>query len=84
MTPLAFPESNRTLNAPEGMDNCSALPVWSDGQQCISCWRPNWRERLSILFFGRVWIWVWSGHTQPPIALAGERQIFSKGEQANG
>lgn len=78
MTPRAFAESNKTLGAPSGMENCSSLAVYADGKTCLSCWRPTWRERLSILLFGRVWLWVMSGYTQPPVALSGKRTVFHR------
>lgn len=71
MKPINFDESNRTLQKPAGMtdDECGPLPIFTNGEQCISCWRPSLRERLSILIFGKVWVWVWFGKTQPPVAL---------------
>lgn len=69
MTPAAFPQSNRTLTAPNGMNDCGSLPVYSDGQHCVSRWRPSLRERLALLFGRDVWLWVRSGRTQPPVAL---------------
>lgn len=73
-----FPEANKTLTKPEGWtdEECSPLRVYSDGQECISLWRPTLRERLSILFFGAVWLRVWSGQTQAPVCLTGMRTIF--------
>jgi hypothetical protein len=59
-------------------DECGTLPVATDGQVCLSLWKAGWRERLSILFFGRVWLWVYSGKTQPPVALAGQKSIDIK------
>lgn len=77
MEPVGFPESNKSLGAPAGMEDAVLpLPVWSDGQQCISLWRPSLRERLSILLFGRVWLSVLMGSTQPPVSLAGRRKQF--------
>lgn len=29
----------------------------------------SWRERLAALWHGKVWVGVWSGQTQPPIAV---------------
>ena len=57
-------------------DECAPLPVYKTGEHCISCWQPTLRERLSILFYGRVWLWVWFGNTQPPVALEGKRTVF--------
>lgn len=78
MTPIRFAEANRQLNAPAGMEeNVEPLHVWTDGQLCVSCWRPTWRERLSILFSGRVWLAVLAhGGTQPPVSLAGQNKYF--------
>ena len=60
-------------------EECSSLDVLVvDGKQCLSCWRMSLRERLSALLFGRVWIWVWSGNTQPPIYLEAARTIFKE------
>jgi len=72
-----------TLHAPPGMNNCGALVVHrtADGKRCISCWRPSWRERLSILFFGRVWVDIFSGSTQPPVALMGSHSYGTLGSQ---
>jgi hypothetical protein len=81
MKPIGFPESNKTLQ-PSGQtysENVKAvkpLPIWSDGEQCVSCWRPSWRERLAILIYGRVWIAALTGHTQPPIYIEGSRTYF--------
>jgi hypothetical protein len=81
MKPIVFTQVNRTLTRPQNMtdDECGPIQVYSDGQQCVSCWRPTFRERLSVLLFGKVWLFVWSGETQPPVALAGVRSPFKKG-----
>ena len=76
MTPTTFPQANLTLTAPPGMPECGELPVYRGGTQLVSSWRVSWHERLSILFFGRVWLQVWGGRTQPPVAISGERTIF--------
>jgi hypothetical protein len=74
VTPTTFPEANRTLTKPEGWtdEQCGELPTFSDGESCISCWSLSWRERLVLLFTGRIWLWVWSGRTQPPVALSAD------------
>ncbi len=81
MKPISFKYANRTLLKPEGMtdEECGPLPVYNDGQTSISCWKPSLKERLSILLFGRVWLWVVSGVTQPPVSLEGIRNIFKEG-----
>lgn len=71
MIPIIFPEHNAVLQKPPNMtdEECLPLAVYCDGKQCISCWKMSWKERLSTLLFGKVWVWVLSGNTQPPIAL---------------
>lgn len=88
MSPIQFSESNFTLGKPVSMtdEECQPLPVFRDGTQCISCWKPTWHERLSILLHGRVWVFVIMGNTQPPIAISGEKTVFvqaNKGRRWN-
>lgn len=79
MKPKKFKESTKVLQRPSTMsdDECSALPVYCDGNQCVSCWKPSFKERLLILIFGRVWLGVLSGKTQPPVFVSGE-SVFVK------
>jgi len=69
--PISFPQSNRTLNKPSDMtdEECLPLPIYTDGEHCISLWEPSFRERLSVLFRGRVWLWVKNGSNQPPVLI---------------
>lgn len=77
MIPVEFPESNKVLLAPPGREkDIVPLPVWTDGEQCISCYRLSWKERFSALFFGRVWLSVLSGITQPPVWVLVARKLF--------
>jgi hypothetical protein len=79
MIPKNFEHSNKVLYPASGarysdrVERVCQLPCWTDGEQVVSLWRPSWRERLSILLFGRVWLAVLSGSTQPPAALTGAR-----------
>ena len=78
MEPSAFPEATKVLKAPADMGEheCGSLPVWSDGHICTSLWKPSLQERLSILFFGNVWLSIFSGQTQPPVAIVGRKNLF--------
>jgi hypothetical protein len=82
MKPSDFKYSNRCLS-PSGTtysDNVTdveSLHVWTDGEQCLSMWRPSWRERLSILIFGRVWLALLSGQTQPPALVVGCKEYLT-------
>lgn len=80
MKPIGFPESNITLGKPQGMtdEECGSLPIFNDGTYCISLWQLSWRERFSAFFFGKVWLHVMSGKTQPPVALEAKKTIFVK------
>ena len=78
MKPISFQEYNAVLQKPPNMtdEECGSLTVYRDGKQCISCWKMSVKERLSALIFGKVWCWVLSGNTQPPITLAVTKTIF--------
>lgn len=79
MIPAEHRFANATLNAPVGKeDEILPLRVYSDGDQCISCWQMTWRERLSALLFGRVWLSVLGGRTQPPVWLWATREALKK------
>lgn len=72
MRPTEFKLSNAVLQPSgaaysENVTGVKPLPIWTDGEQCLSCWRMTWRERVSALVFGKVWISVLTGKTQPPI-----------------
>lgn len=74
MKPVTFPEKTVDLQRPPSMteEECQPLPVFRDGERCISCWRPTLRERLRILFTGQVWLHVWFGNSQPPVYVGAE------------
>lgn len=77
MTPVEHRFANKTLYAPVGKEEeIGTLPIYCDDEQCISCWRMSWRERLSALFFGRVWLSVLSGPTQPPVWFQTTREAL--------
>ena len=79
-----FAESHRVLGPPSTMtsEECDLLPVYCDGETCLSCWDMTFRERLSALFFGKVWLWVHSGKTQPPVAMTAARTVFVETDAA--
>ena len=79
MKPIDFSQSTKVLQRPSTMTDkeCASLHVWSDGNQCVSCWKPTFKERLNILFGGKVWLGVLSGKTQPPVFVSGTR-VFNK------
>lgn len=84
MTPAKFKESNRTLRKPDSMTNeeCSSLEVFTDESICISCWHMSLIERLRALLFGKIWLGVLSGGTQPPVWLICRRSAWRKEKKA--
>ncbi len=79
MIATGFDESERVLAPPADMtsEECEPLPVYNDDGSCLSCWDMSWRERISALLFGRVWLWVrGGGRTQPPVAIQVVRSPF--------
>ena len=68
LTPGTFPQANFTYTAPAGMDNCDPLPVYKGADMAVSCWPLTWRQRLALLWRGKLWLMVvMPGH--PPVAL---------------
>ncbi len=82
MKPIPFPEANKTLQKPQGMtdDECDPLPVFNDGRLSISCWKMGWHERLAALFFGRVWLFVYFGASQPPVGMEVMKTVFKEAD----
>lgn len=80
MKPVKFEQANRILSKPSNMtdDECSSLWVYSDGKTCISCWKMTWLQRIKALLFGRVWLGIYSGNTQPPVWLDCDKTVFCK------
>lgn len=79
MIPVHFEEATGTLlgGPPEkyGVEVVD-LPVRKDGVEIISAWKPTWRERFSILFYGMVWFGIRSQDTHAPIWLQGQKTAF--------
>jgi hypothetical protein len=78
MKPIKFEQVNRILNKPADMtdEECQPLPVYTDGRDCLSCWKLTFWERVSCLIHGRVWLCILSGETQPPVWLDVRKDVF--------
>lgn len=73
MVPIEFPEQNGCLGKPESMsdEECTPLPVYRDGNQCVSCWQLSDEEIIRLIQNdGKIYLCVLSGITQPPVWLA--------------
>ena len=83
MKPVQFEYSNKVLQPGRrkysaNVTGVDPLPVWTDGEQCISCWQMSLRERLSALLFGRVWLALLSGSTQHPAYIQASRDYLQE------
>jgi hypothetical protein len=61
MEPIKFKESNITFA--ENQKEYKDLPAYKDNGIegiIISCWKMNFKERIIILFTGKIWLWLWS------------------------
>ena len=54
MNPIEFDEMNGI--AAEDQPEYLNLPMYRDHEQVISCWKMTWRERVQVLFTGKVWL----------------------------
>lgn len=77
MRPEVFPEATGTLSGGPAVlfatdQDVKDLPVYRGGGQVISCWRLAWRERLRLLFTGKVWLRI-LGSNHAPVSVETER-----------
>ena len=72
MKPIPFKEQNCTYaeNQPEYLP----LPAFKDDKgEVVSCWGMTWRERLRIIFSGKVYVSLLTfNHPLQPVALFAE------------
>jgi len=61
-------------------EECGSLWVYTDGKQCVSCWRLTFKERLLALLHGNIWLLVYCGHTQPPVTVLCGKTVFIRKE----
>lgn len=80
MKPIKFEQANKQLQKPSSMtdEECKPLWVYTNGVECISCWKMSFKQRLLALLYGRVWLSVYSGQTQPPVWLDCDKTVFVK------
>ena len=76
MRPVEFPEQTHVI----AKDQPQYLPLpalVTEDRQVISCWGLTWRERLQVLFTGRVWLTI-STYNSPlqPQRMSVERPFY--------
>lgn len=71
------------MTKPKNMtdEECGSLWVFTDGCQCVSCWKLTWRQRLNILLHGTIWMGVLSGGTQPPVWMTAAETVFVQSDE---
>jgi hypothetical protein len=69
--PVDFAEANRTFTKPAGAtdEQCGSLRVYDNGEQLLSMWQPDEKERRDLTEGGSVLLWV-TGAGHPPVALS--------------
>ncbi|RYC66328.1 hypothetical protein [Spirosoma sordidisoli] len=77
---VQFNEANRVLSAPPSSPEVQPLPVFTDGDVCISCWEPSPEELATINQTGRIWLMVVSGQTQPPVAVMADFPFMAEAD----
>lgn len=75
--PVEFDGVNSRLGPPKGMDELEVqtLPVFSNGQVCISCWELSDEELAYVIATRRVYLSVMFGSTQPPCFVGSEQTV---------
>lgn len=78
MNPIKFKEANKNLTKPKSMTDkeCGSLWVFNDGNQNISCWKLSFKQRIKALFYGKIWLCVLSGNSQPPVWVDCDKTVF--------
>lgn len=81
MKPIKFDEQTVELKPnPNQLEidglEVGTLPVFTDGDQCISRWGMTFAERLKALWYGHVWLGIHSGQSQPPVWVSVDKSVF--------
>jgi len=75
--PVKFEGSNVKLKKPPNMDDlqCTELPIFKNGVNCVSCWEFSEEEIEYILKNKRIYVSIWSGPSQPPLFVGTETDV---------
>jgi len=66
MKPIKFKESSGMFIG--ATNDIKPLPVYQNDDEIISCWKVSLKDKLKILFSGKVWLHV-KGTTMPPVFI---------------
>jgi hypothetical protein len=76
MIPIYFKECNDKIDS----NGYSVYFHRFNNKEFVTCWKPTWRERISILIFGRVWLNMYD-RFPGSCWIQGERTVFEKERQ---
>lgn len=80
-SPSSFAEANLVLGPPAGYEGV-VVPLYVrrlDDGQLISCWELDEHELAEVNRTGKIWLSVWSGLSQPPVAIAATQEALADG-----
>ena len=63
MKPIRFPEVNKTYA--KDQPQYQPIPVFEDSSPngtIVSCWELTWKEKLKIIFTGKIWMGLMCFH----------------------
>ena len=74
MYPIKFDGANCIRSEPSGWDRekygvCRDLPLQIKDGVCKSCWKLSFVEVVKLVFKRKIFLYVVSGITQPPVRL---------------
>ena len=73
MKPVSFKESNLTFA--EDQPEYLPLPAYCAANgKVVTCWKLSWRERIKLLFSGRLWLSLLTfNHPLQPVMLSADK-----------
>lgn len=85
MKPIKFKEQTGILLKLHDMsdEECESLPIHFTGDHYISCWKMNFKERIKALFFGKIWLYIYSKISQPPVGIVCDKTVFDPVKEEN-
>ncbi len=76
MTPCDFDEATKEMIATSDSTKIGVgHRITEGGTEHISCWKLDWRERISALLFGLVWLSVIDVEKHPPVWIQADRRF---------
>jgi hypothetical protein len=85
MKPIKFKEVNIVFQMPLSLTNKNVdqtLPAYADPAraQIISCWKLTIWESIQVAFTGRIWLWMLSRNSLPPVSIITHSPFISPRE----